>query len=127
MFYGAWRHSLLMLTAGLLGVATSWFWFPKPARIHHWVQRFIDVEREYVSPPWNAAKVIGLVAVLAFVTVVTVALWRHDARLGLSVFILGALAKSVWSLAVAKWAGIPAAVIGILSAAVAAGLLWWLT
>jgi len=125
MPYGAWRHSWLLLSFGFVGAATSWFWFPKPKKTRLWVDRFIDVEREFLTPPWTASKVLGLFCVAVFLVVVTYALWRHDAVLGLSVFAFGALCKAVWSVIVAKDAGIPAAVIGVASAVIAAGVLYW--
>lgn len=124
MFYGAWRQSWLLLGAGALGAATSWFWFPGPRKARPWVERFIDVERRFLTPPWTLPKVLGLLGVAGFLVVVTAAFWRRDAALGLSVFTAGALSKAVWSLVVAKEAGIPAAVIGLASALVAAGLLY---
>lgn len=123
MFYGAWRNSVLLLSLGVVGAATSWFWFPRPRRLRPWVDRFIEVERRYITPPWTAPKVFGLAAVFVFIVVVTVAFWRHDVALGLSIFVLGALAKSIWSVKVAGRAGIPAAIIGIVSAGVAIAIL----
>lgn len=125
MFYGAWQHSWPLLSFGLVGVATSWCWFPRPRKIRPWVERFIDIEREYLTPPWTAPKLLGLVAVAVFLVVVTCALWRHDAVLGLSAFAFGALCKAVWSVIVARDAGIPAAIIGVMSAAIAGGILYW--
>ena len=126
MFYGAWRNSWLLLALGFLGVATSWFWFPKPEIARPWVERFIDIERQYLTPPWTAPKVVGLLAVVIFLFLVTIALWKHDAVLGLSLFAMGALCKAAWCLVVAKDAGIPAALIGVASAAAAAALLYWM-
>ncbi len=123
LLYGAWLNSLALVVLSVIGLATSWFWFPKPRRVHPRIERFIDVERRFVTPPYTAQKVIGAAAVLGFVVLVTTALWLRHAVLGLSVFMIGALAKSLWSLAVAGRAGVPAAVIGAITAVAAGGAL----
>lgn len=124
-FYGAWRQSGTLLALGVLGVATSWFWFPRPATPRTWVERFIDIERRYMAPPWTALKLAGLAMTAMILVVSTVAFWRHDGILGLTIVAFGALLKAVWSLKVARAAGIPAALIGIFVATVAAELLYW--
>lgn len=88
-------------------------------------EKFIDTEKKYITPPWDFKKVVSLIFVVIFVGVVTAAFWYHDAKLGLVIFIFGALYKAVWSYVTAKNAGIPAAIIGILSAIVAAAVLYW--
>lgn len=126
MFYGAWLNSWLLLVLGIFSLGTSWFWFPKPKRIHAWVERFIDVEKQFITPPWELKKVLSLVFVLIFLVIVTVAFWQHDARLALVLFIFGALYKAFWSLYVSRRAGIPAASIGVISAILAAVALCFL-
>jgi hypothetical protein len=125
-FYGAWRNSGWLLAAGVLGASTSWFWFPKPARPHPRIERFIDLEKEHLTPPWTAGKVLGLLAVGVFLVIATAAFWRRDAVLGLSLVAFGALLKAAWSVTVARAAGVLPAVIGVLTAAVAGGILYWL-
>lgn len=117
--YGAWARSVPLMAAALAGLATSWFWFPKPARPHPSLDRFIEIERRYVTRPYTAGKIAGGVAVLVFLVAVTVALWTHNLRLGLGVFAAGAAGKAVWSLKVAGRAGLPAAAIGAASALLA--------
>ncbi len=124
-FYGAWLNNWTVLIIGILGVSTSWFWFPKPKKNYPWVEKFIDIEMNYITPPWTLKKVIPLIFVFLFLVVVTLAFGYRNVRLGLIIFILGALYKSIWSLIVAKQSGIPAAIIGILSALVAAIILYY--
>lgn len=125
-FYGAYIHSVFFLGLGVLGTATSWFWFPKPEKPHEWVERFIDVEKKYITPPWDYKKVVSLLAVGSFLIAITVVLWNHDAKLGLAIFIFGSLVKTLWSVIVARKYGIPAAIIGILCACAAAFILYWI-
>ncbi len=124
MFYGAWINSWPTIGFCVFGLATSWCWFPKPSKPHAWVERFIDVEREYLTPPWTFNKVSGLVVVLVFLLLALSAFWFHMASLGLWLFLAGSLLKAVWSIKVAKLAGIPAAAIGVISALICGVLLY---
>lgn len=122
MFYGAWLQSWPVLLLGVLGLATSWCWFPKPVKVHPWVERFIDVEKAYVTPPWTFTKVGALLAVLALMIVSLAAFWHRSLQLGLILMFFGGLAKSVWSLKVAGQAGLFAAAFGVFWALLAAVL-----
>lgn len=123
MFYGAWIHSWWVLALGIVGVATSWFWFPRPGRVPRWVEKFIDVERAYVSPPWNAPKLLGFLVTFLFVAFTIVSFWQRRPGLALAMVIAGCLLKAGWSLAVARGAAIGAALFGLISAAIAALIL----
>ncbi len=122
MFHGAWLQSWPVLLLGVLGLATSWCWFPKPQVVHPWVERFIEVEKPYVSPPWTPAKVGALLAVLALMIVSLSAFWQRSLKLGLILMFFGGLAKSVWSLKVAGKAGLFAAAFGVFWALLASVL-----
>lgn len=114
--YGAWRQSLALLLLATLALSTSWFWFPRPKRVSPNIDRFIEIERRFVTPPYTFEKLAGALLVLLFLIGVTGALWRGSIALGLWVFAGGALFKSIWSVAVAGRAGYPAAWIGLVSA-----------
>lgn len=118
--YGAWRQSPALLLLATLALSTSWFWFPRPKRVFPHIERFIDIERRFVTPPYTFEKLAGALLVLLFLIGVTWALWRGSIVFGLWVFTGGALFKSVWSIAVAGRAGYPAALIGLVSALLSA-------
>lgn len=122
LFYGAWMQSWPVLLLGGMGLATSWCWFPKPKVVHPWVERFIEREKPFVTPPWTVAKVGALAAVLLLMIVSLAAFWQRSLKLGLILMILGGLAKSVWSLRIAGRAGLFAAAFGVFWAALAAVL-----
>lgn len=122
MFYGAWLQSWPVLLLGVFGLATSWCWFPKPRTVHPWVERFIDVERPYVTPAWTFAKVGALVAVTTLIIVSLAAFWHRSLQLGLILMFFGGLAKSAWSVKVAGKAGLFAAAFGVFWALLAAVL-----
>ena len=113
MFYGAWQNSWLILLLGLLGLSTSWCWFPRPKSVHPWVEKFINVEKRYITPPWTLPKVGSLIGVLAFVIVGLTMFWFQNLKPALLLMFLGGLAKSFWSVKVSGRAGIFAACFGI--------------
>lgn len=113
MFYGAWRNSWILLSLGAFGLSTSWFWFPRPQRVQPWVERFIDIERRYITPPWSASKVNSLVGVLTFVIVGLLLFWFHSLKPALILMSVGGLLKSYWSISVAGKAGFIAAAFGV--------------
>ncbi len=117
LLYGAWLNSVALVILSVIGLATSWFWFPRPSRVHPYIERFIDVERRFITPPYTGQMLICAGLVVGVVGLATAALWLRHVVLGLSVFMAGAVAKSVWSLVVAGRAGVPAAVIGAITAA----------
>ena len=126
LLYGAWMNSLLVVSISLFGLATSWFWFPKPRNTYPWVERFIDTEKDYLTPPWTLQKVLGLGLTALFLIATTLIFWTHQLAWGLLLYAGGSLFKSIWSLFAAKRAGIPAAIIGLISA-LGSGLIYaWL-
>ncbi len=117
LFYGAWVNNGWLVALGVFGLSTSWFWFPKPAVVNPAVEKFIDIERKFVTPPWTAAKVASLAAVLLFLLVSLFVFWYHSLKLGLALMFMGGLAKSVWSLNVAGSAAYIPAFFGVFWAA----------
>ena len=129
MLYGAYINSWTFVAVSVFGLTTSWFWFPKPKKVYPWIEKFIEVEYEYVTPPWSAKKILMLLYVLVGLSAIVAAFWYHSAKIGLVLFIVGSLHKAWWSYNVSKKVGdpkvgIPAAVIGVFSAAVAAIILY---
>lgn len=120
LFYGAWVHSGWLLALGFVGVTTSWFWFPKPRDVPRWIERFIDIERSYLSPPWTSTKVFGFAVTLFFVAFTIAAFWKRHLDVALGIVMAGCLVKAVWSIAVARGAAMGAVIFGLASAAGAA-------
>lgn len=59
--YGAILHNWPLILIGIIGVGTSWFWFPKPSCTPAWAELFIDKEFEVLTPAsrWDFKKVIA--------------------------------------------------------------------
>lgn len=111
-FYGAWLNSWIVLLIGLFGLSTSWFWFPKPKKVNPTVERFINIEREYLTPPWTLVKVGGLISVISFILLATLMFWYRWVETALFLMCIGGIAKSFWSIKVAGKSGYIAAGFG---------------
>lgn len=116
LLYGSWMNSITWVAVSLFGLGTSWFWFPKPQKVYPWVEEFINTEKDYITPPWTAEKLLGLGLTALFLIAITWIFWTHQLALGLLLYAAGSLTKSIWSLFVAKQAGILAAIFGLVSA-----------
>jgi hypothetical protein len=116
--YFAWRRSPAGVAATLLALATSMFWFPAPANPDPRVAEFLEVERQYLSGPWSAAKILFTATVPAFLFAVAYAFWRRSVWIGLAVIAAGVLLKIGWSLYYgggSGWAVVPPAITGLLA------------
>jgi len=96
-------HNWAMIGVGVFGIATSWFWFPKPKRPPQWAENFIDKEFETIQPsenPWGLRRVAQIILIIAAVAIMCAALWLlpHPYNwLGLIVLAVGAVYKTIWS------------------------------
>ncbi|QIK71545.1 hypothetical protein G7070_03740 [Propioniciclava coleopterorum] len=125
----AHRRSVTGMLVTLAALGTSMFWFPAPARVEPWVEEFLAAELAYLNSPWTAAKVLGTLAVPAFLGLLAVAFWKRSWRWGVGVLVAGALGKLLWSVLEAGpsgWAIAAPALIGLAAcvAAVLIGVRW---
>jgi hypothetical protein len=101
--YGAILHNWVIILIGFIGVATSWFWFPKWENTPKWAEDFINRELEVITPEnhWDLRRVIlpslglpiflgGFLALLWFLPYP----WNW---LALLIYVLVTMAKIIWS------------------------------
>ncbi len=48
--YGAILHNWIIIVIGVIGIGTSWFWFPKWKDTPQWAEEFIDKEFNVLTP-----------------------------------------------------------------------------
>ena len=121
MFF-AYRRSWAGIVLTIVALATSMFWFPKPARVDPQVAEFLALERDAILGGWSLAKVASVASVPAFFFALGAALWRRAPWLGLLVAGIGALGKVLWSFSIGEdsaGALVPPAAFGLLVTAVA--------
>ncbi|TFG27959.1 hypothetical protein EU528_11975 [Candidatus Thorarchaeota archaeon] len=112
-FYGAWIQNIWIVLFCVFGLATSWFWFPEPKESPRWVLRFLEIEKEYVTPPWTYKKVVPFGMIFVFLGLFTWVLWFQDLILGAAILIFGFFFKAIWSYIVAKDSGLPITILSI--------------
>lgn len=114
-FYAAWVQNLPVVLICIFSLATSWFWFPKPESSPDWVMRFLEIEKEYVTPPWTYKKVIPFSLMVISLGLFTWVMWYQDWRLGMAILIFGFLFKGVWSYVNARDAGLPITILSLVA------------
>jgi len=95
LFYGLWIHDGIVIGSAIFGLSTSWFWFPKPKHPPLWVEKFIDMELEWMK---NSRKNIPMIIFgIVVMGILAWALWYHIVILSivLIAFVIGG--KIIWS------------------------------
>lgn len=93
----AYRRSLAGIAGTLFLLLTSMFFFPKPASVSAEVQAFLEMEQDYLTGSWNAAKILTTCLVPASLAALAAAFWKRSLYLGIAVLVLIAVAKVLWS------------------------------
>lgn len=101
--YGAILHNWIIIIIGVIGLGTSWFWFPKWKNTPKWAEEFINKEFDVLTPAnvWDFKRVLfpsiglplvfgGFYALLWFLSYP----WNW---LGISIFMLITISKVIWS------------------------------
>ncbi len=104
--YFAYKRSSKGIIITLVLLATSMFWFPKPAAVNPKVEAFLDMEKDYLFGEWNFIKAAlsSLVPVAMFV--LAYAFWKHSWKYGVIVINLIAILKVLWSLYAGESSGV---------------------
>jgi hypothetical protein len=51
-----WKKAPWMALASLIGLATSWFWFPEPKKVPAFIQKSLKGERDWLQKPMDRQK-----------------------------------------------------------------------
>lgn len=116
--YFAYKRSWLGITVVLLALATSMFWFPKPAATDPRIEAFLSIERQYLTGEWTLAMIVGATLVPLFFVSLGWAFWRRSWVVGLVLVNLAAIGKVAWSFfagAEAAWSIVPPAALGLIA------------
>lgn len=76
---------------------TSMFWFPQPSFTNDQVKSFLEMEQAYLTGQWGVAKILITLLVPISLSALALTFWKRNLWLGISVLILIALAKMLWS------------------------------
>ena len=101
--YGAILQSWPIILAGVLGMGSSWFWFPKWKHTPAWAEEFINKEFEVLTPDnrWDLKRVvlpsIGMPLGLAALAVLLWYLAYPWNWVGILVLVIVTVIKIIWS------------------------------
>lgn len=95
--YFAYRRSLNGLLLTVLAIATSMVWFPVPAQVDPRVAEFLAMERARLKAGFDLQNVATILFICAFLFALAAAFWRRSLIWGGAVAMIGAGAKSAWS------------------------------
>lgn len=104
--YFAYQRSWKGLIITVFALFTSMFWFPAPAVPDPAVERFLQVEKDYMLGSWDLAKVLWTLTVPAFFFLLGLAFWKRSLWWGIAVINLAALGKIFWSVLTGGEAGL---------------------
>lgn len=124
LVWAAWRRSLAGILASVLAMLTSMFWFPAPVQPRAEVLNFLAMERALLSAGWTVANVVGLLAVVGWVALLSAAFWQRSWKLGLATALAGAALKALWSVVFSPEAGAAVLPFAIGGAVVLAITIW---
>ena len=79
-------------------IFTSMFWFNKPEIINPQVKEFLEFEKEWLFSIWDYKKILLALTVPVSFSLLGLAFWKRSLWLGLSVVVLIASGKIVWSI-----------------------------
>lgn len=115
--YFAYKRSWMGLVITVIALFTSMFWFPAPAVPDPAVEKFLQVEKDYILGEWNLSKGLWTMTIPAFFFFLALAFWKRSWWWGVAVINLAALGKIAWSVrsaGEAGWTTVTPALIGML-------------
>jgi hypothetical protein len=115
--YFAYKRSVSGMVLTLIGLATSMFWFPKPAQVDPQAVAFLEMERQYLTGHWTLLKILIATPVPLMFILLGWAFWNRSWIVGVTVINLAAITKCAWSFyygGETAWSLIPVAIINLL-------------
>lgn len=73
------------------------FWFPKPMEVSEQALQFLAFEKKWLSRNWDISKVLLALTIPLSFFLLGLAFWNRSLFMGLSVMVLMATGKVVWS------------------------------
>lgn len=96
--YFAFKKSFSGMMISVFALFTSMFWFPKPEIVSESVVEFLEFEKEYLYGQWNMGKTLLTLTIPISFIALGLAFWKRSLVMGISVMVLMATGKMVWSI-----------------------------
>lgn len=74
------------------------FWFPEPQSVNKQVEQFLAYEIEYLTGDWNVTKIMMTLLIPISLFLLGMGFWWKNLWIGLSVLIMIATGKIMWSI-----------------------------
>ncbi|MBN2627946.1 MAG: hypothetical protein JXA95_14860 [Spirochaetales bacterium] len=94
----SYKRSITGIGITILALFTSMFWFPAPEAVSERVNEFLAMEMTYLLGAWDLTRIIFTLAIPVTFFLLGYALWKRELKAGLSVVVLMAFIKIVWSI-----------------------------
>ena len=121
--YFAYKRSWTGVMITIFALFTSMFWFSKPEVVNEQVVSFLQYEKEWLSKSWESRDVLMALTVPFSFFMLALAFWKRSLWMGLTVVVLMATGKILWSIQNAGESGKLIVVPAILGLAVCFGLI----
>ena len=95
--YFAYKRSWAGISVTIFLLFTSMLWFPTPDVVSEEALQFLQLEMDYLNSSWGLAKVLMTLLVPLSLIALGAAFWKRNLLFGISVIVLIAVAKILWS------------------------------
>ncbi|PMC37493.1 hypothetical protein CJ195_12140 [Bacillus sp. UMB0899] len=123
--YFAYKRSWAGISLTIFSLFTSMFWFPEPQTVSEQVKLFLQYEVDYLTSDWDFAKISMTLLVPISFFLLGVGFWKRNLWIGLSVIIMMALGKMLWSVYSAGESGKSIMVPAIVGLLLCVALIYW--
>jgi hypothetical protein len=94
----AFQKSWTGISITMFCIFTSMFWFPEPQSVDEQVKQFLQYEMDYLTGDWTIAKIMITCLVPLSLFALGLGFWKRNVWLGLSVIMMIAVGKMMWSI-----------------------------
>lgn len=123
--YFAYRKSFSGMMISIFALFTSMFWFPKPEIVSDNVIDFLEFEKDYLYGKWNLSKQLLSLTIPISFAALGLAFWKRSLIIGISVVVLMATGKMVWSIQNAGESGKSIVIPAVLGLLICCGLTYY--
>lgn len=95
--YFAYKHSWSGVSITVFCLFTSMFWFNQPNVVSEQVKTFLAFEKEWLAGSWTVSKLFLACTIPISFFLLGLAFWKRSLLLGISVLIMMATGKMIWS------------------------------
>ena len=123
--YFAFKKSFAGMMISIFALFTSMFWFPKPEIISENVIEFLEFEKDYLYGEWDFSKTLLTLTIPISFIALGMAFWKRSLIMGISVVVLMATGKIIWSIQNAGESGKSILIPAIIGLVICSGLIYY--